>query len=324
VRPFVVVLLLAPSGQRGDAARCRRIGIAGYLTKPIVADELLQAALAIVDVPEGAQRVLVTRHWLSAGGSPLRILLAEDNAINRTVVMRLLEKRGHEVVAVGDGRDALTRLQHERFDVALLDVQMPGLDGLEVASRVRARENVSGAERVPIVALTARALAGDRERCLASGMDEYLAKPVDARALFHALDRLIPHRAARSAGAPSDVTPPRGILDKEAIMARTEGDAQLLAEISEIFVRDSRALMEKIRDAVARGDSPELERATHRLKGGLGTLGARTAVEIAQRLEALGRDGRAAEGGSSASALAAELARLEPELIALAGGAVLS
>jgi PAS domain S-box-containing protein len=325
-RPELVrtaVLLLTSSGQRGDASRCRRIGVAGYLTKPIVPEELLQAALAVIGVPEDAERSLVTRHSLREGAVRLRVLLAEDNAINRTVVTRLLQKRGHQVVPVGDGRDALERLNQERFDVALLDVQMPGMDGLEVAAHVRAREHASGGARLPIVALTARTLAGDRERCLAAGMDEYLAKPVDARGLFQALDRLIPGRPARHAAAPADPAPARRILDREAILARTEGDAELLAEIAELFVRDSRALLEAIRAAVARADGGELERAAHRLKGALATLGAKTAVDIAHRLEGLGREGRAAEGTPSASALAAELAKLEPELTALAGGAVL-
>jgi two-component system sensor histidine kinase/response regulator len=317
------ILLLTSSGQRGDAALCRRIGVAGYLSKPIVPEELMHAALAIVDVPEDAERALVTRHTLRDGVPHLRVLLAEDNAINSTVVTRLLEKRGHEVVPVGDGRDALAHLKQERFDVALLDVQMPGLDGLEVTARVRARESASESGHLPIIALTARALTGDRERCLAAGMDAYLAKPIDARGLFQALDHLIPARPGRRPAAVG-TTQSRGVLDREAILARTEGDAELLAEIAEIFIRDSRALLDTIRGAVARADSAELERAAHRLKGGLGTLGAKTAADIAQRLESLGREGRSAEGGPSAVALATELARLEPELIALAGRAALT
>jgi len=315
------IVVLSASGRRGDADRCRRVGVAGYLTKPVLPEELLQASLAALDVPGSAGRALVTRQSLREGSPRLRVLLAEDNEINTTVVTRLLQKRGHDVVAVGDGRDALARLSEERFDVALLDVQMPGLDGLEVAARMRARERAAGAARLPIVALTARVLPGDREGCFAAGMDAYLAKPVDAQGLFQTLDRLIPSRRLPHA-APAAPAAPRGLLDREAILARTEGDAELLVEIAELFVRDSRVLLGTIREAVARADAGELERAAHRLKGGLGTLGAKTAMDIAKRLESLGREGRAGEGASSAAALAAELARLEPELIALAGGAV--
>jgi CheY-like chemotaxis protein len=188
------IMMLTSVGHQEDAARCRALGLAAYLIKPVKQSELLRAvctALGEVQSNGAGKGSAARRAPLDSSlGSSLRILLAEDNPVNQLVAVRLLEKAGHTVVLAGDGRAALGTLERERFDLALLDVQMPELDGLEVAAAVRAREEEAGG-RLPLIALTAHAMQGDRERCLAAGMDGYLAKPLRADQLFRTIGEVL-------------------------------------------------------------------------------------------------------------------------------------
>ena len=194
------VVMLTSAGQRGDAARCREFGVAAYLTKPIGETELLDAMLRVLaSKPQIKGPALVTRHSLREEKRSLRILLAEDNQVNQKLAIHLLEKRGHSVAVANNGREALEWLNKEPFDVALLDVQMPEMDGFEATAEIRKKEQATH-HHLPIIAMTAYAMQGDRERCLAAGMDSYIAKPMQARRLFETLDEL-------AAAAPEDGTP---------------------------------------------------------------------------------------------------------------------
>ena len=186
------IMMLTSAGQRGDGARCRELGIAAYLIKPITQAELLDAILRILSRKERQveEPHLVTRHWLREERRSLRVLLAEDNTVNQMLASRLLEKRGHTVAVASDGRAALKTLEKQPFDVVLMDVQMPEMDGFEATAAIRAREHGTGTH-VPIIAMTAHAVTGDRERCLAAGMDGYLSKPVEAKELFAAIEGLV-------------------------------------------------------------------------------------------------------------------------------------
>ena len=185
-----MIMMLTSAGQRGDAARCRELGLEGYLTKPISQAELLDAVLRVAGAKRPvAKPALVTRHALREDGKSLRILLAEDNAVNQLLASRLLEKHGHNVVTVGNGRAALERLEKETFDLILMDIQMPGMDGFEATRVIRKQEQSSG-KHLPIIAMTAHAMEGDRERCLAAGMDDYIAKPIHAKDLIDAIENL--------------------------------------------------------------------------------------------------------------------------------------
>jgi two-component system, sensor histidine kinase and response regulator len=187
------VVMLTSGGQSGDAARCREIGIAAYLTKPIRSKDLRTAillALAGSSVHRD-QPVLVTRHSLREARPPARILLAEDNDVNRLIATRMLEKRGHTVVSATNGREALDILSDAKtagFDCVLMDVQMPEMDGFECTAIIREREEKTGA-RLPIIAMTAHAMKGDEERCLAAGMDAYLSKPIQPDDFFDVIER---------------------------------------------------------------------------------------------------------------------------------------
>jgi signal transduction histidine kinase/CheY-like chemotaxis protein len=191
------LVMLTSAGRPGDGARCRELGIAAYLTKPISQAELLETILAALGRTSAGPdpRTVVTRHSLRKDRRKLHILLAEDNAVNQLVATRLLQKRGHTVVVAGNGREALAALDGggaDRFDLLLMDVQMPDMDGFEATAIIRGNEERSGAHsHLPIVAMTAHAMKGDQERCLAAGMDGYLSKPIQVDSLFATIDALI-------------------------------------------------------------------------------------------------------------------------------------
>jgi two-component system sensor histidine kinase/response regulator len=184
------IMMISSAGQRGDAKRCREIGVAAYLTKPVGQDELLKAILtAMGSQPEReTPAAVVTRHSLRENRRQLRILLAEDNAVNQKLAVRLLEKRGHTVTVAANGKEALDALQNHTFDLVLMDVQMPEMDGFEATAAIRELEKKSG-EHLLVIAMTAHAMVGDRERCLAAGMDDYMTKPIRPEELNEMLTR---------------------------------------------------------------------------------------------------------------------------------------
>ncbi|HYL61840.1 MAG TPA: response regulator [Candidatus Methylomirabilis sp.] len=190
----IPIILMTSAGLRGDAARCRELGIAAYLPKPVRKRDLLQAIRIVLgaDTRSKAMRktALVTAHTIRAASRRLKILLVEDNSVNQTLAVRLLEKRGHEVTVAGNGRVALEILDHQIFDVVLMDVQMPEIDGLTATTTIREKEKTSGAH-IPIVAMTAHAMVGDRERCLAAGMDAYVSKPLRTEELLESIEKTV-------------------------------------------------------------------------------------------------------------------------------------
>jgi signal transduction histidine kinase/DNA-binding response OmpR family regulator len=188
---LATIMMLTSAGQRGDAARCRQLGLAAYLTKPIGQYELLDAILHTVGSPPATtSRALTTQDPLRGELPSLRILLAEDDPVNQTLAMRLLEKHGHHVVLARHGREVIERIEREHFDLALMDVQMPELDGLEATVAIRKKEKTTGGHLL-IVAMTAHAMQGDKERCLAAGMDGYIAKPINIKELLRVVQALL-------------------------------------------------------------------------------------------------------------------------------------
>jgi signal transduction histidine kinase/CheY-like chemotaxis protein len=179
VSPGLHIMMLTSAGQRGDGARCRELGVAAYITKPVAKAELLDVILTVFKErgPATAAPPLVTRHTIHEEGRKLRVLLAEDNAVNQLLAVRLLEKHGYGVTVANNGSEAVSALDRENFDVVLMDVQMPEMDGFEATSAIRNREMITGRARQPVIAMTAHAFAGDRERCLRAGMDGYVSKP---------------------------------------------------------------------------------------------------------------------------------------------------
>jgi PAS domain S-box-containing protein len=195
----VRIVILTSGGERGDAARCQELGVAAYLSKPFDRLELRDVLLHVLagDLAKSGKRALVTRYTLQEKRQSLSFLVAEDNAVNRTLIARLLESRGHSVVLAQNGREALEALDKQPFDIVLMDVQMPEMDGFEATKLIREKEEASGTY-LPIIALTAHAMQGDEERCLVCGMDGYVTKPITLEELFSVIEKVVPGMNRRS------------------------------------------------------------------------------------------------------------------------------
>ena len=234
---------------------------------------------------------------------PLRILVAEDNATNQKLVVALLEQRHDRVAVVSNGRDAVERSAGESFDVILMDVQMPEMSGLEATAAIREREKLTGGH-IPIVAMTAHAMRGDRERCLAAGMDAYVSKPLRPDELMAAVDGAAADDVRLTAGGRSEVRLTdatavddpgsgfsRGALNEASLLAGFGGNRQVLREVIDMFLTDGPALMTAIREAIARRDSDAAARSAHALKGSVGLFVQRGAFDTVRQLESIAKTG---------------------------------
>jgi CheY-like chemotaxis protein len=242
----------------------------------------------------------------NAASRPLRILLAEDNPVNRQLAIALLTRRGHDVTVAETGQAAVDHVERERFDVVLMDVQMPVMGGFEATRIIRERECASGGH-LPIVALTARAMNGDRELCLAAGMDEYLAKPLRAADLYATVEALGAAGTAREPaidGDPGADRPPVNPRHQaaDALLERFLGDRSLLRAVAETFIDHLPVLLADVDAAVAAGDQQAIQSAAHSLKGSAGNFGYAPAFDAALHLEQLGH-ARATEGVPEASGI---------------------
>ena len=213
------------------------------------------------------------------------IAIVEDNADNRLLLQAILDGL-YDLVEYENGTDALAGLAASLPDLVLLDISLPGMDGNEILARIRADERLRG---LHVVALTAHAMAGDRERCLQAGMDGYVSKPVEPEELFAAIEQIGNDRRPQDAAEPLE--PVRVVLDREAMLRRVGADADLLLEMVQAFNGESASLLDRIRRSISSGDAVQLQRAAHSLKGALRTLAAPAASEAALQLELLARDG---------------------------------
>ena len=191
------IIMLTSASQSGDSARCRELGVAAHLTKPVSPWDLRQLICGVLggQVEEPAVVTEPVTVGLARAGASRKILLAEDNPVNQVVAARLLERRGHEVTVVADGHGAVAAVEREIYDLVLMDVQMPGMDGFEATAIIRQRESGTG-RHLPIFAMTARAMKGDAEQCRLAGMDGYLPKPVRSADLYALVDGCSPTRCA--------------------------------------------------------------------------------------------------------------------------------
>ncbi|MGI9086446.1 MAG: response regulator [Chthoniobacterales bacterium] len=307
------VLMFSSSMPKGAAARCRELAVASYLTKPVTQSGLLDAILIALggegeaipkSEPEGETQVLDPFQ-----GAP-RILLAEDNAINRAVAIGILEKQGHKLTYACNGREAVDACKLGVFDVILMDIQMPEMDGFEATRLIREMQMAHGTH-TPIVAMTAHAMAGDRERCLAGGMDGYVSKPLSKAKLLQAV-------ADFGGSVPPQQAPP--ILPAKKLMHNAEellaelGNNNALAErVIALFSETIPEVITTLGHALAARDTQTLGRTAHKLVGSFGAIGARGAASLARDLEA------DAEKGDLASA-ARVLVTLEDETNTILAG----
>jgi signal transduction histidine kinase/HPt (histidine-containing phosphotransfer) domain-containing protein len=276
-----VVLMLSSAGQMLPEERCRQLRIARSLTKPVKPSLLRRAILEALGAAEDEKLPAPP-----VGVQPRQVLLVEDGLVNRKLAVGLLEHRGHHVTAVSSGKEALALLEQRSFDVVLMDVQMPDMDGLEATATIRRKEQITGSH-VPIIAVTAHAMTGDRDRCLAAGMDNYLSKPFRPDALYEAVE------GKRTDNLPAGVcgTQPlcTEVIDWPAALRGACGKPANLKKLLGVFAKESTILMGAIRRAISDRDAPGLTRAAHMLKGAAACVAATPTVEAALRLEEIGR-----------------------------------
>jgi CheY-like chemotaxis protein len=342
-----IVVLLEASGQPRDIARCRDLGVFAYLLKPVKEEDLYAAVLAVA-AGRSLDHPAITLAQGPTAGRPLRVLLAEDSEVNRQVAVGLLEKRGHSVACVSNGREAVELARQEAFDVILMDVQMPELDGFAALEEIR-RDEAGRGRRTPVVAMTAHVMKGDRQRCLDSGMDGFVSKPVNPRELFDVVESLAAAAAragpveTRASGTAPD-TPTAGAsgtgrppadrgpaaapgpappvpapssqthcdqpVDWELALRRVAGDRELLRQVLEAFREEVPRRLEELRAALAAQDAPTVHHTAHTLKGAAASIAAARAVAAAWRLESLASQGTLTGSESIAAQVEAELGRV--------------
>ena len=300
-----VVMMLTSGDRAEDTRRCNELGISAYLLKPIKQSELLesiQLALGItVARKEAVQPVPVRPH----AGS-LRILLAEDSLVNQKLAVAILEGHGYVVTVAGDGREAVAASETAEFDLILMDVQMPEMDGLEATRKIRAREARTGGH-VPIIAMTAHALKGDRERCLEAGMDGYIAKPIHTKELFESIVKLSPERSGASCAEDRDG--PEAVDMTETSRAAC-GNRETMKMLIVAELEEAPRLMTVIREAAARGDRAQLRSAVHTLKGSVRYFGAEQLFQCASHLEEMAPEATREEIEAAGLSLEKELDRM--------------
>jgi CheY-like chemotaxis protein/HPt (histidine-containing phosphotransfer) domain-containing protein len=315
----IPIVMLTSVGQSDDLMRRHKNDIDAFLTKPIKHSDLLEVLAGIFGVSTRDGRTRPTAGRISAmPARVLNVLIAEDNPVNRKLVTTLLRKRGHRVKAVENGREAVAAITAKRgsYDLVLMDLQMPVMDGFEAAQAIRDQE-AGGATRLPLVALTAHAMQGDRERCLAAGMDGYLAKPID-------VDELISTVEGFGGTSPPDPSQPEAepavsdVFDERAALAYAGGDRRLLAEVIKLFRSDYPSSLRQIDRAFRRRDSEALRMAAHRLKGAVATVGAAAGRQAAAELEQRARAGDLTGAERAYASLRTEIERLD-EAFAAAG-----
>jgi two-component system sensor histidine kinase/response regulator len=313
----VAIMMLTSGGHRGDADRCREMGIAAYLTKPVRQWELHEAIHGVLGLKfqKTQDHKLITRLSLNEMRKHLRVLLAEDNAVNRELTVRTLSKRGHTVLIATNGREALHVLETQTVDLVLMDVQMPEMDGFEATAAIREKERTTGAH-LKIIAMTAHALKGDRERCLAAGMDGYLSKPVQAEELLTVAEGM----SADPGPIEASVVRNHAVLDATVALARLDGDEALLADLSKLFCEETPRFLSAVRDALARNDSDALQRAAHSLKGSVSTFAAQDALNAVLKVEAIANAKNFDGAADACVVLEKEIERLHIALVGLGSG----
>jgi len=307
------MIMLSSAGLAQGRERAIDAGFSAYLSKPVKQSDLFDAIVTAFAPPAALKRSASRSPRRPPAprppARPLRILVAEDNATNQKLVTAVLESRGHTVTVAPNGRVAVDRAAAESFDVILMDVQMPELGGLEATTEIRAREQSTGAH-VPIVAMTAHAMTGDRERCLAAGMDAYVSKPLRQDDLFGAIDALFISR-------PADAVPAEPALDEPALVAGFGGNRALLLEVADVFLTDSVALMAAVRRAVDARDAGALVAPAHALKGSVGLFTQAGAYRTAQQLERMAKNGDLTDASAACEELEAGMAALHASLMEL-------
>jgi two-component system sensor histidine kinase/response regulator len=301
-----VVLMLTSATHNGDSARCRSLGIENRLIKPLRQQELLEAIKRALEAKGTIHRIQPAEEPKAARPAEcLNLLLAEDNVVNQRLAVRILEKWGHLVHVVSNGKEAVEATANRDFDAVLMDVQMPEMGGFEATSLIRSAEALTG-RHIPIVAMTAHAMKGDREKCLSAGMDAYISKPISAKELDEVLRSVVEPRSVEPRSVeplPAKYSSEELAGQRDAILQRMDGDTDLMKELAEAFIVNSTELINEMCGAIDTGDFVSLRRAAHTYKGSAALFELTEIVKRSAKLEAMAQEGNLAE----ASALISEL-----------------
>jgi PAS domain S-box-containing protein len=309
----VAIILLTSAVNTAEAAHARKLGVTASLSKPVKHSDLFHAIVSSLAPGSAPGLVAGGRAAHLPAVAPLNILVAEDNPLNQKLIVLLLEKRGYRATAVRTGPAALQAVRQKNFDLVLMDVEMPGMNGLDATRAIRQLE-ASGTQHVPIVAMTAHAMRGDRERCLEAGMDAYVSKPIHASDLYRTIESLV-HRAEALPPQPG----PESTLTGEAaaLLERFGGNLQFFRSLVRTFQKDGATLLARIGRAIGRRDSDALAIAAHTLKGAAGVFGAGPVPDLARRIETAARANQLEGVGKWNTSLRKELAVLNRKLDAL-------
>ncbi len=303
-----ILVIMGRLGKRNEAARLKRLGFSAFLTKPIKRSSLYECLLKILGaeelVADYEREGKIKSHGVSETQKPeFRLLLAEDNPINQKVALKILEKSGYRADSVADGWEALKSLESIPYDLVLMDCQMPKMDGYEAARQIRDPASNVLNHDVPIIALTAHAMKGDREKCLEAGMNDYVVKPVNAGTLVESIGKWLrddeeelsshPTQPQGAEAIPQAIkgVPEECLFDQQALLDRLSGDKALLEEIVDGFLKDAPHRIDAMKKAVNKGDAQEIQRQAHTLKGAAANVEALALQRTAARLEEAGTIG---------------------------------
>jgi CheY-like chemotaxis protein/HPt (histidine-containing phosphotransfer) domain-containing protein len=310
------LMMLTSAGHRGDGTRARNLGISAYLTKPVTNAELWEMTAAVLAQPPGATpgRDLITRHSIKETRKRLNILLAEDNPVNQQVASTMLTTRGHTVHVVDNGRQAVEAVSENPYDLVLMDVQMPELDGLAATIEIR---NMPDTQDLPILAFTARVMPDERDQCIRAGMNGLVTKPIQPHELFAAVEGWTgPERAVAS--RPSGPVDTWGAeasapvaLNEFFEMMHEAGIEENASETLAVYLRDTPTRMRLLEAAIRDGDAEQVEEIAHSLKSASGSIRAKPIAELLAQLELAGQSGNLDRGADLMTAIKEEYAAVQ-------------
>ncbi|MEI6521288.1 MAG: response regulator, partial [bacterium] len=304
-----IMIMLTSTGDMGDVERRKELGIAACLVKPVRQSDLLNAMMLAMGIATNERNKAIDTPTVRS----LKILLAEDYLMNQELAVHFLERRGHTVIVVENGAEALRKLEQEDFDVVLMDVQMPIMDGFTATAAIRDPQSKVCRHDIPIIAMTAHAMKSDRERCLSAGMDGYVSKPFTAASLVGALVELFGeelHDGEKKQKKPQNTD----VFDSAALLERMEGDMELSKKMAIRFLESAPELLTKIEDSLVIGDAEACAINAHTLKGAAATMGGHHAKQACLRLEMIVRTGDVQAGRELISIVRREVGELESAL----------
>ena len=312
------VIMMTPPGNREAAQQCHALGIRAHLGKPVSQDDLLDALTAPAhdSAPQDTQATPDTPPGTGSTASQLSVLLAEDNPVNQKLAIAILSRHGYNVTLAHHGQEALDILEAATFDLVLMDLQMPVMDGLEACNRIRAKQDAGIWQRIPVIAMTAHAMRGDRERYLAAGMDGYISKPLDAHQALDEIARVLGNTRSNPVRLPADTPAPtqQPVFSHDKALANCEQDEHFLVLLLTAFLDDAPKQLAQLRQAIADTDSHAIVISAHTLRGSCLSIAAQALAAHCQHIETTAQNGQAADTAAMLPQLESHYAALHTAL----------